>query len=143
MARNETVVDASPEHVFDFLATGRRYADWVVGAKRVRSVDPDWPRPGSKFHHTVGVGPLKIDDSTSVVSVDAPRRIVLDARARPMGRAKVELHLEPHDGGTRVVMHEELAGVPQVVKRAVDWMIHLRNVEGLRRLRTLCEGSRA
>lgn len=139
MARNEMHVRAPVEAVFDLLCTGRRYAEWVVGAKRIRSVDADWPRPGSRFHHTVGFGPLKLDDSTSVVSVDAPRRIVLDARARPLGRATVAVELEEHDGGTRVVMYEELARAPQLVKRAVDWMIHLRNTEGLRRLSTLFE----
>jgi uncharacterized protein YndB with AHSA1/START domain len=139
MARNETVVRAPRDKVFEVFATGRRYADWVVGAKRVRIVEDDWPRPGSQFHHTVGVGPIKIRDTTKVVSVDPPRRIVLDARARPLGRAVVDLELEEADGGTRVIMKEELARAPELLKMAVDWMIRLRNVEALRRLRTICE----
>jgi uncharacterized protein YndB with AHSA1/START domain len=139
MACNETQVDVPPERVFELLADGRKYADWVVGADRVRSVEPEWPNPGSKFHHTVGVGPIKINDSTSVLEVDAPNRIVLDARARPLGRARVDIELRAQDGGTLVVMREELADGPRLMQRLTDPLIRVRNVEALRRLKDLVE----
>lgn len=139
MATNATTICASPETVFRLLATGHCYAEWVVGAKRIRSVDPHWPQPGSEFHHTVGVGPLKLNDRTRVVAVDPPRRLVLDACARPLGRATVALHLEEVASGTRVTMREELGLAPGAVKRAADRMIQLRNARGLRRLGKLCE----
>ena len=139
MACNETQVDVPPERVFALLADGRRYADWVVGADRVRSVEPEWPAPGSKFHHTVGAGPIKIDDSTAVLELDEPRRIVLDARARPLGRARVDIELQAQNGGTLVVMREELANAPRLLQRLTDPLIRLRNVEALRRLKDLVE----
>ena len=139
MATNATTIRASPETVFRVLATGHCYTEWVVGAKRIRSVDPHWPHPGSEFHHTVGVGPLKLNDHTRVVAVDPPRRLVLDACARPLGRATVELHLEEVASGTRVTMREELGLAPGVIKRGADRMIQLRNARGLRRLGKLCE----
>lgn len=137
MAVNEIHIDASPEEVFALLADGKRYADWVVGAKYIRSVDPDWPAPGSKFHHTIGVGPIEIKDSTQVRSVDAPSCLVLEARLRPLGRATVKLEVEPADGGSLVRMTEEPINLPTIVKRVLDPPILARNAEALRRLRHL------
>ena len=39
MAVNDITIDAPPEKVFALLADGRQYAEWVVGAKRIRDVD--------------------------------------------------------------------------------------------------------
>jgi uncharacterized protein YndB with AHSA1/START domain len=139
MAINSIHIDASPDEVFAFFADGSTYADWVVGAKRVREVEPAWPDPGSRFHHSVGVGPLTLDDRTKVLEVTPPRRLVLDARAFPVGRARVELVVEPDGTGTSVSMDEELMGVPAVVNRLFDPAIHVRNTESLRRLRTAVE----
>ena len=77
------------------LADPDSYAYWVVGSKRIRDADASWPAPGSRFHHTVGVGPLTVDDHTESLAADRPRRLVLRANARPLGVAKVEIELEP------------------------------------------------
>ena len=62
------------ERVFEVVSDPRTYPDWLVGAQEIRSVDEDWPQPGSRFHHRVGlVGPLTIPDSTSSVEVEARR----------------------------------------------------------------------
>ena len=135
MAENTAHIDASPDEVFAFFADGWTYADWVVGAKEVRRVEGAWPAPGSSFHHSVGVGPANLKDRTEVLELDEPRRLVLDARAYPLGRALVELLIEPDGMGTRVVMREHLANVPGIVNRVIDPLIHVRNDESLRRLR--------
>ena len=137
MAVNETHIDAAPAEVFAFLADGKRYADWVVGAKCIRSVDPDWPAAGSKFHHTIGFGPIEIKDNTKVRSVEAPNWLVLEARLRPIGRATVKMEVLPEAGGTLVRMTEEPIGVSRFVKRLVDPPILARNAEALRRLKDL------
>lgn len=134
---NDIHIDASPQDVFALLADGKRYADWVVGAKRIRSVDPNWPAPGSKFHHTIGIGPIEIKDNTQVRSVDAPNSLTLEARMRPIGRACIKFEVEPDEGGSRVRMTEELINVPLVVRRLFDPPICARNAEALRRLRDL------
>ena len=139
MACNDTHIDASPAEVFGYLADGRHYAEWVVGAKRIRAVDPAWPAQGARIHHTVGAGPVTLDDHTEVVDVEPTRSLVLDARARPFGRARVELVLEPDGTGTRLEMREEVASVAEPMRRLFDPLIHLRNVEALRRLRQLIE----
>ena len=61
MAVTSRHVDASPEEVYAVLEDAWRYADWVVGAQRVRDVDASWPEPGSRFHHRFGPGPLSVD----------------------------------------------------------------------------------
>ena len=140
MATSRIHIAAPPEKVFGLLASGDRYADWVVGAKRVRSVDERWPEPGSSFHHTIGVGPLSVDDKTTVVSSEPPRRLVLDAGVGPAGRARVEFVVEPDGDGCRVEMIEDVATGPAPVGWVADPAVEARNAETLRRLRELCEG---
>lgn len=138
MAENTTSIDATPEQVFDVLLDAWTYKDWVVGADDIRAVDPEWPAPGSFFHHTVGMGPAKVDDNTKIVSVDPPRRLVLEARARPAGVAHVEFLVEPSpDGGSTVTIEEHpidgpSAALPDVLTNVG---LKLRNAETLRRLR--------
>ena len=135
MAVNHVHIDAGPDEVFGYLAQGRQYAEWVVGAKRIRAVDAGWPTPGTRIHHTVGAGPLTLDDHTEVLEAEPPRRLLLDARARPFGRARVELVLAPDGTGTEVEMREEVASVGFPLRRVFDPLIHIRNAEALRRLR--------
>jgi uncharacterized protein YndB with AHSA1/START domain len=142
MARNETVISATPEEVFDVLADGRTYGHWVVGSSEIRSVDDAWPAVGSRFHHKVGVGPFKVADHTRVEQVDRPRMLKLRARARPLGTAFVTLEMHPHAEGTRVVMVEKAADplTSLVFNPLTDWLVTARNVESLRRLREMVEG---
>jgi uncharacterized protein YndB with AHSA1/START domain len=137
--------DDAPEAVWAVLMNGWRFADWVVGAKRIRAVDDGFPAPGTKLHHRFGVGPLVIDDTTVVEEIEEPRRLVLRARARPAGVARVELELEPTaDGGTEIRMREDPTSGPAKVldnpllRRLVD----ARNLEALRRLTTLAGETR-
>jgi uncharacterized protein YndB with AHSA1/START domain len=142
-ARTTLPFRSPPEDVFAVLADGRRYADWVVGAKRVRAVDDSWPEPGSRFHHEVGVGPLTIKDSSTVVSMDPPRQVVLEVRAFPAGKARVTMTISPQDGGSEVLMEEVPTGGP--AKTIDSWPLRrltmLRNVESLKRLRRVVDGS--
>ena len=141
MSVNETYVDAPPDAVFDVLADPRGYAHWVVGASRTRAADPDWPRRGTKFHHTQGFFGIGLPDSTEVVAVKRPQRLVLEARIRPFAVNKVEMRLRPSGKGTQVTMIEYATGgmaalLPNAV---VDPLLRLRNVEALRRLRRMAE----
>ena len=141
MSRTSIHVGAPPERVFAVLADARSYERWVVGCKTIRAVDANWPAAGSTFHHSVGVGPLTLRDSTTVQESRAPERLVLRARARPTGVARVELDLSARDGGTDVVMSEVPVEGPTALahNRLQDWLIHRRNTETLRRLKQLAE----
>ena len=55
-----------PQAVWDALADAGGYGYWVVGSKVIRDAEPVWPAPGSKFHHTVGVGPVSSQRSHGV-----------------------------------------------------------------------------
>jgi uncharacterized protein YndB with AHSA1/START domain len=130
-----------PERVFDVLRDPWRFADWVVGAKEIRAVDATWPAVGSRFHHRFGVGPLTIDDSTVLEEIDPPTRLVLRARARPAGVARVELRLVPVTGGTEVHMEERpVSGVAERLDNPLlDALVVVRNRRSLRRLAALVE----
>jgi hypothetical protein len=143
MAENTVHIDARPDEVFAFFADGCTYADWVVGAKEIRRVEGAWPAVGSSFHHTLGVGAANVKDRTEVIELDDQKRLVLDARAHPLGRALVDLAVEGDGYGTRVVMREHFRNVPGVVNRLVDPLIHVRNAVSLRRLRTAIEARAA
>lgn len=140
MARNQRLMPVAPERVFSVLSDPSSYGHWVVGSDTIRDADPGWPAVGTRFHHRVGVGPLKVNDHTEVVECDPPRRLVLHAKARPLfGTARVELDLERRGGGTLVTMVED-AGDP--FTKVVFWgLTHLvvrgRNAESLRRLEEL------
>jgi uncharacterized protein YndB with AHSA1/START domain len=144
MSVNETYVDAPPEAVFDVLADPFSYGHWVVGASETRDADGDWPSPGSKFHHTQGFFGVGLPDSTSVVSAEAPRTLVLEARIRPFAVNKVELRLFPSGGGTKVVMVEYPTGglAAKLHNPLIELSLKLRNVEALRRLRKMAEEGR-
>lgn len=95
MATSRTVIAATPEAVFDLLVAPATYPRWLVGCQRIRGVDGDWPQPGSAFHHVVGGGPLRVADRTAVVAIDRPWRLVLDVRARPIGRGQATFTVQP------------------------------------------------
>ncbi len=141
MAENDVTIDATPPRVFDVLCNPKTYAHWVVGAAEVGRFDPGWPAVGATFQHAQGTRLLKLRDTTSVLASEPPRRLLLEARARPLVVAHVELIVEPAGGGTRVVMREATVGgaARLLPRRLLDVGIHLRNARSLRRLRRLAE----
>jgi uncharacterized protein YndB with AHSA1/START domain len=144
MSVNETYVDAAPEAVFDVLADPFSYGHWVVGSSETRDADGDWPSPGSKFLHTQGLFGVGLPDSTSVVSAERPRTLVLEARIRPFAVNKVELRLFPSGRGTKVVMVEYPTGglAAKLHNPLIELSLKLRNLEALRRLRKMAEEGR-
>ena len=141
MARNTTQVDVPPKAVWSVLSDPDAYGEWVVGSKYIRDAEPNWPEPGSKFHHTVGFGPFEIKDNTEVLESRPEERLVLRARARPSGIAHVVLDLSPVGTGTEIVMTEwPVEGFARIVHNPLqDKLIHHRTVESLRRLKRLAE----
>ena len=136
MSTNRQAIAATPEEIFAVLADAHTYEHWVVGCDDIRAVEGDWPAVGSKFFHTVGVGPIKTKDNTKVLEVDAPHKLVLEARARPAGIAKVTFCLVPVEGGTEVSIEEHpIRGLAKTIDNPIqDGLIKVRNVETLRRL---------
>jgi uncharacterized protein YndB with AHSA1/START domain len=138
MARNETYIDAPIASVWDVLCDPRLYANWVVGASSVHGVEGDWPALGSTLHHSQQI---VVRDTTQVKLVDPPRRIVLEARARPLVIAEVDIRLTPEGEGTRLVIIEHAVGAlgGAVPEALTDPLIHLRNIASVARLKRLSE----
>ena len=141
MTVNVRTINASPEAVWEVLSDGWLYPLWVVGASRMRDVDPSWPQVGSKLHHSVGVWPALLDDNTEVTDAEPLRMLALRARAWPFGEAAVVLRLNEYGGGTRVVIEEDAVSGPGklVPKPARAPGLKWRNVETLRRLAYIAE----
>lgn len=141
MSTTERRTNAAPEAIWDVIADGWTFVAWVVGASRVRAVEPDWPAVGSRIHHSVGAWPAVIDDNTQVLEVEDGRRIVMEARIRPAGQARVDISLIPDGTGTVIRMVEDFTSGPatKAPKPARDAALHVRNVETLKRLALLAE----
>ncbi|WP_308444908.1 SRPBCC family protein [Micromonospora okii] len=133
----EKVIEADPQQVFDVLADGWTYSDWVVGTVHVRDVDEAWPRVGAQLHHKAGPWPFSLQDSSTVLLCEPPHRLVIRAGLWPAGEAIVSFSLEPvGTGSTRVRLGEDFAAGPLrwVRNKVNDLVLHQRNKETLRRL---------
>ena len=141
MACTERTMHVTPDQIWAVLADPMTYEHWVVGAKDIRTADGTWPEPGSALHHTSGFGPFNLKDSTKVLEAEPPRRLVLEARGRPLGIARIEVRLQPDGSATKVAMIEEVVRpMPAKATRgALNPLIHSRNVETLRRLEELAK----
>jgi uncharacterized protein YndB with AHSA1/START domain len=141
VARNDIYIEATPERVFEVLADPSTYGHWVVGSSHIRDADERWPEPGTRFHHTVGWGPLKLDDHTSVIASHPPNRLELKAKARPLGTAHVVMIVAPENGGSRVTMIEDAGDrlTALVFNPLTHLLVRGRNVESLERLKELAE----
>ncbi|MDQ2621850.1 MAG: SRPBCC family protein [Actinomycetota bacterium] len=143
IARTELIVKAPPERVFQVLADPESYAYWVVGSKEIRDADSNWPETGSKFHHTVGFGPISVKDHSFVEEVDPPGYLQLRVKARPMGTGRVKLIMVPvGQNQTHVTMIEDAADslTAFVFNPLTHLLVRGRNKESLARLAALAEG---
>lgn len=132
----------SEKAVFDVLRDGHSYAGWVVGTRTIRSVEDGWPREGTRLRYSVGHGPLKHDDETRSRDYQPDRRLELEAKAWPLGTAKIVITAEPEEGGTQVAIEEHPhRGLARTLHNPVlDLLIKVRNGETLRRLEEHARG---
>ena len=134
-------IRASRSQVWDVMADGWTYSQWVVGNSRIRAVDPNWPAPGSTIRHSIGVWPLVIDDESMVEESVPLAKLVLHAKGGPFGGARVILRLSDVPEGSRVVMEEYPVSGPGAMlpNRLSDLAAWPRNRETLWRLGALAE----
>jgi uncharacterized protein YndB with AHSA1/START domain len=143
MARNSIRTRAEPEKVFDVLDNPYAYPRWVVGARRVRGVDPSWPAAGSRFHHALGTAAGELHDSSKVIERDRPHRMVLEVRFRPTGVARVAIRVAPGHSGSTIILEETPTDGPvsRLPRFIIEPLLTLRNALSLQRLRHEIEGS--
>jgi hypothetical protein len=146
MSVNERVINATPRDVDAVLRDGWNYADWVVGAVHIRSVDKAWPAPGSRVYHRVGAWPVMVSDNTEVVAYEPAEALQLRARLWPFGEATIRLDwaASGHDK-CRVRMDEQFVQGPALALRnkVADLVLHARNSESLIRLEHLTQKYRS
>jgi uncharacterized protein YndB with AHSA1/START domain len=135
-------ISAPVDAVWAVLADGWLYPSWVVGASRMREVDPAWPGVGAQLHHSVGTWPLLLNDTTTVHACVPKRELVLRGRAWPVGEAEIRLTLEERADGCEVAMSESPRSGPALLlpSPARSALIGPRNTETLRRLAYIAEG---
>ncbi|MFJ1707379.1 SRPBCC family protein [Kitasatospora sp. NPDC088346] len=129
MARRQQFVECPPHAVWDVLADGHRYAEWVVGTQDIDHADPDWPNVGAALHYRAGLGPLTVNDSCTVRICEPGTRLELEAKADPFGAARIAFTLLPWGDNTLVLLDEHpltgpgarLQGPPS------ELLLHLRN----------------
>jgi hypothetical protein len=132
---------AKPDAVMDVLRDGWLFGLWVVGASHIRRVEGNWPHPGSKIHHAVGVWPALVKDHTEAKAFDPEGMLELLARGWPLGEALVRLEVHEEDGGSRVLLGERIVSGPGTFLRPVErLLVPPRNLESLSRLVALAEG---
>jgi hypothetical protein len=133
-----------PEAVFDVLRDGWSYEKWVVGTRKIREVEPRWPAPGTAIHYTVGYRPLRKDGETRSKAYEPGDSLELEALAWPAGTARIAIRVERVTDGTLVSIDEHPNAGPGVLAHnpLTDVVIHVRNVEGLRRLERLARARR-
>jgi uncharacterized protein YndB with AHSA1/START domain len=134
-------VAASCQSVWDLLANGWTYAQWVVGNSRTRAVDSHWPQPGSAIRHSIGVWPLVINDQTVVESCEPGQELVLHAGLGWLGAARITMRLSEIPEGCRVDMIEvpvqgPVGVIPDLLALAA---FYPRNRECLLRLASMAE----
>lgn len=130
----------SVDEVYSVIADPESYPTWLVGCQGIRSIDDGWPRPGSRFHHRVGlVDFLTVHDSSKVIEMNAPQHLALEVRIPPAGRGRVDFHLssDPASDGsarTRIDMDEAPVGLLGPAALALAPLLVLRNRASLNAL---------
>jgi uncharacterized protein YndB with AHSA1/START domain len=141
MARDSVVVAAAPERVFEVLSDPFAYGHWVVGTRQVLGAHGPWPQPGSSLSYDAGFGPLRVRDRTVVLAAEAPHRLELLAKARPLPDTAITLEVRPAPGGSEVTLVEHPAN--PLLRLGIGPLGHfavsLRNRLALRRLKRLAE----
>ena len=142
MSINYRAFACPAEAVFEVIADGWVFPTWVVGASRMRDVDANWPAEGSKLQHSFGIWPMLINDETTMLEWDPPRRVVIQPKGWPIGEARVTIDAKPRDYGCVVRIEEQAVKGPGSLVPAplLDLPLGFRNVETLRRLAYIAEG---
>ena len=131
----EKSMPASAPKVFDVISEPTTYPQWLTGAKRIRRVDNDFPRPASEFEHEVGAGPITVKDTTEVEEVRPDHMLEMIVRARPflVARVKFEVFAE-NDHSSRLRLSETPIGFYRFFAVLINPFIKARNTRSINRL---------
>lgn len=122
------LVNGTPDEVWEVLADGWSYAQWVPETTEIRDVDASWPEVGSSLHFRVARGPLQVQSRTTVRVLEPPRHIELEAHAPPVGSARVAIDIVPWADDAVVILDEHPLRGPgaRLHNGLVELGLHLR-----------------
>jgi hypothetical protein len=135
------LIRVGPGVVWDVLADGHRYAEWVVGTSESHPVRGQWPRTGAAIRYQVRLGPVRLDNETVVRSCEEGSRLELEAHAGVLGTARIAIELRPWGENCLVIVDEHpLRGAGgRFHNVGFEALIQLRHRTMLARLARLCE----
>ncbi|WP_328744265.1 SRPBCC family protein [Streptomyces sp. NBC_00285] len=141
MAVRHRLIKVSPSAVWDVLADGHRYAEWVVGTSESEPVRGQWPHKDAAIRFQVAIGPLKLVNETVVRRCEEGVDLELEAHAGPLGTARIAIELRPWGEHCLVIVDEHpLQGAGgRLHNVGFDALIQLRHRTMLARLARLCE----
>ncbi|CAL9340265.1 hypothetical protein SUDANB58_00253 [Streptomyces sp. enrichment culture] len=141
MAVRHRLIKASPETVWSVIADGNRYAQWVVGTSESRPRRGQWPRLGAAITYEVSLGPVRLSNETVVRRCVEGSVLELEAKAGPLGTARIAIELRSWGEHCLVIVDEHpLRGAGGTLHNAaLEPLIQLRHRAMLARLARLCE----
>lgn len=141
MAVRHHLIRVGPGAVWDVLAEGHRYAEWVVGTSESHPVRGQWPRTGAAIRYQVRLGPVRLDNETVVRYCEEGTRLELEAAAGALGTARIAIELRPWGEHCLVIVDEHpLRGAGgRMHNVGFEALIQLRHRAMLSRLAKLCE----
>ncbi|OXS34967.1 SRPBCC family protein [Streptomyces sp. XY006] len=142
MAVRHHLIRVPPSAVWDVLADGNRYGEWVVGTSESHPVRGHWPHKDAAIRYQVRLGPVRLDNETTVRHCEEGSRLELEAHAGALGTARIAIELRPWGEHCLVIVDEHpLRGAGGRLHNAgFEALIQLRHRAMLARLARLCEG---
>ncbi|MFH9011564.1 SRPBCC family protein [Streptomyces sp. NPDC017943] len=143
MAVRHHLIRVPPSAVWEVLADGNRYAEWVVGTSESHPVRGHWPHEDAAIAYQVRLGPVQLDNETVVRVCEEGSRLELEAKAGVLGTARIAIELRPWGENCLVIVDEHpLRGAGgRLHNVGFEALIQLRHRAMLARLARLCEGT--
>ncbi|WP_251096293.1 SRPBCC family protein [Streptomyces sp. Caat 7-52] len=141
MAVRHRVIKADPAVVWDVLADGHRYADWVVGTGVSRPKHGHWPRRDAAIEYEIRLGPFRLGNQTVVRHCREGTLLELEIMAGFLGTARFSIELREWGEHCLVIVDEHpLQGAGGALHNTgVEALIQMRHRSMLARLARCCE----
>ncbi|MBB5926932.1 SRPBCC family protein [Streptomyces echinatus] len=141
MAVRHRVIEADPAAVWDVLADGHRYAEWVVGTGVSRPKHGHWPRRDASIAYEIHLGPFRLGNETVVRHCREGSLLELEIMAGFLGTARFSIELREWGEHCLVIVDEHpLQGAGGALHNAgVEALIQVRHRSMLARLARSCE----
>ncbi|MFF8404755.1 SRPBCC family protein [Streptomyces sp. NPDC014846] len=141
MAVRHRLIKASPAAVWDVLADGSRYSEWVVGTSSASPRLGRWPEREASIGYQVRLGPFRVGNETVVRHCEEGSLLELEAHAGILGTARIAIELREWGEHCLVIVDEHpLQGAGGALHNVgFEALIQLRHRAMLARLAKACE----